>query len=108
MGEVAYEMELPHHMHMKHPIFHMSYLKRCRLDADHLERAKPSRGPVGIMDKPGLELDNILSYKTTGISFHMKQEYLVKWKMHQRRKSGNQRTSFGEGRRRSRTMNGRY
>lgn len=24
VGEVAYELELLHHMHMKHPIFHMS------------------------------------------------------------------------------------
>ena len=62
VGEVAYELELPHHMHMKHPVFHMSQLKRCRLDANHPERAKPPRGPAMIVDKPNLELDKILSF----------------------------------------------
>ena len=77
VGEVAYELELLHHMHMKHPVFHMSQLKRCRLDA---ERVELPRGLVGIVDKPGLELDKILSYKTTGIGCHMKWEYLIRWK----------------------------
>ena len=67
-------------MHMKHPVFHISQLKRCRLDADHLERAEPPRGPAGIVDKPGLELEKILSFRTTGIGCHMKREYLVRWK----------------------------
>jgi len=80
VGEVSYELELPHHRHMKHLVFHMSQLKRCRLDADHPERAEPPRGPGEIMDKLGLELDKILSYITTGIGFHMKWEYLVRWK----------------------------
>lgn len=80
VGEVAYELELPHHMHMKHLVFHMSQLKRCRLDADHPKRAELPRGSVGIVDKPGLELDNILSYITTGIGCHMKRENLVRWK----------------------------
>lgn len=79
VGEVSYELELLHHMHMKHPIFHMSQLKRCRLDADQPERVEPTRGPAGIVDKPGLELDKILSYKTTGIGCHIKWEYLVRW-----------------------------
>ena len=65
---------------MKHPVFQMSQLKRCRLDADHPERAKPLRGPARIVDKRGLELDKILSYRTTGIGCHMKREYLVRWK----------------------------
>ena len=80
VGEVAYEVELLHHMHMKHPVFHMSHLKRCRLDVDHRERVEPPRGPVEIVDKQGLELDKILSYRTTGIGCHMKREYLVRWK----------------------------
>ena len=80
MGEFAYELELPHHMHMKHQVFHTSQLKRCRLDADHPERVEPPRGLARIVDKPGLELDKILSYRTTGIGCHMKREYLVRWK----------------------------
>jgi hypothetical protein len=80
VGEVDYELELPHHMHMKHPFFHVSQLKRCRLDSDHLERAEPPRGPAGIVDKPRLELEKILSYRTTGIGCHQKREYLVRWK----------------------------
>jgi len=80
VGEVDYELELPHHMHMKHPFFHVSHLKRCRLDSDHLERAEPPRGPAGIVDKPRLELEKILSYRTTGIGCHQKREYLIKWK----------------------------
>jgi len=80
VGEVAYELELPHHMHMKHPIFHMSQLKRCRLDADHPERVELPRGPAKIMDKADLELEKILSFRTTGIGYHMKWEFLVRWK----------------------------
>jgi len=34
-------------------VFHVSQLKRCRLDLDHPERAEPSRGPAKIVDKPG-------------------------------------------------------
>jgi len=74
VGEVDYELELPHHMHMKHPVFHVSQLKRCRLDSDHLERAEPPRGPAGIVDKPHLELEKILSYRTAGIGCHQKRE----------------------------------
>jgi len=80
VGEIAYELELPHHMHMKHLVFHVSQLKRCRLDSDHPESAEPPRGPAGIVDKPGLELEKILSYRTTGFGCHMKREYLVRWK----------------------------
>ena len=80
MGEVAYGLEIPHHMHMKHLFFHVSQLKRCRLDSDHLERVEPPRGLAGIVDKPGLELEKILSVRTTGIGCHMRREFLVKWK----------------------------
>ena len=80
MGEVSYELELAYHMHMKHPIFHMSQLKRCKLDIDHLERAKLPRGPAGIVDNLDLELEKILSFRTIGIGCHMKREYLVRWK----------------------------
>jgi len=80
VGEVAYELELPCHMHMKHPVFHLSQLKRCRLDSDHPERAEPSRGPAGIVDKPGLELEKILSLKTIGVGCHMRREFLCRWK----------------------------
>ena len=80
VGEVAYELELPRHMHMKHPVFHMSQLKRCRLDADHPERAEPPKGLARIADKPDLKLEKILSFSTTGIGCHMKQEFLIRWK----------------------------
>jgi len=76
VGEVAYELELPHHMHMKHLVFHVIQLKRCRLDSDHPERVEPLRGPVGIMDRPGLELEKILSLRTRGIGCHMRREFL--------------------------------
>jgi len=81
VGEVAYELELPHHMHMKHPIFHVSQLKRCRLDSDHPERAEPSRGPAGIVDKPGLELEKILSVRTIGIGYHMRVCMKDEWRL---------------------------
>lgn len=80
VGEVSYALELLHHMHMKHPVFHMSQLKRYRLDANYRERAELPRGPTGLVDKLGLELDKILSYRTIGIGFHMKREYLFRWK----------------------------
>jgi len=80
VGEVAYELELPHHMHMKHPIFHVSQLKRCQLDSDHPEAVEPLRGPAGIMDRPGLELEKILSLRTRGIGCHMRREFLCRLK----------------------------
>jgi len=80
VGEVAYEMELPRHMHMKHPVFHVSQLKRCRLDSDHPERVEPMRGPAGIVDRPGLELEKILSLRTTRVGCHMRREFLCRWK----------------------------
>lgn len=67
VGESAYELDFPHHMHMKHPLFHVSQLKRCRLDSDHLERDEPPRGPIKIVDKPRLELEKIFSIRTIGI-----------------------------------------
>jgi len=79
-GEVAYELELPHHMHMKHPVFHMSRLKRCRLNVDHPKRVEPPRGPTEIVNKPNLELEKILSFQTTRLGCHMKREFLVRWK----------------------------
>jgi len=71
VGEVAYELELPHHMHMKHPVFHVSQLKRCRLHSDHPERVEPPRGPAGIMDRPGLELEKLGNLRTRGIGCHI-------------------------------------
>eukprot|EP00253_Pinus_taeda_P026665 PITA_26665 len=80
VGEAAYELELPRHMNMKHPVFHVSQLKRCRLDSDHPERVEPTRGPAGIVDKPGLELEKIVSLRTTGVGCHRRREFLCRWK----------------------------
>ena len=75
-GEFAYELELPRHMHMKHPLFHVSQLKRCRLDSGHLERVEPTRGLAGVMDRLGLKLDKIVSLRTTGNGCHRRREFL--------------------------------
>ena len=80
VGEVAYELELPHHMHMKHPVFHVSQRKRCRLDSDHPKRVEPPRGPAGIVDRPGLELEKLSDFRTRGIGCHMRREFLCRWK----------------------------
>lgn len=80
VGEVSYELELPRHMHMKHPVVHVSQLKRCRLDSDHPEKFEPTRGPVEIVDKPGLELEKIFRLRTTGVGCHMRREFLCRWK----------------------------
>jgi len=103
VGEVAYELELPHHMHMKHPVFHVSQLKRCRLDSDHPERVEPPRGPARIVDRPGLELEKILSLRTRGIGCHMRREFFAYGRMHRRKRVGKRRTRFGDGRTRSRS-----
>jgi len=60
VGEVAYELELLCHMHMRHPFFHISQLKKCRLDAEHPDGVEPPRGPAMFVDRPNLVLENIL------------------------------------------------
>jgi len=80
VGEVAYELELPRHMHMKHPVFHVSQLKKCRLDSYHPERVEPPRGPAGIVDRPGLELEKLVDLRTRGIGCHRRREFLCRWK----------------------------
>ena len=80
VGEVANELELPRHMHMKHPVFHVSQLKKCRLDLDHPERVELPRGPAGIVDRLGLELEKLVDLKTRGIGCHRRREFLCRWK----------------------------
>ena len=80
VGEVAYELELLHHMHMRHPIFHISQLKKCRLDAEHPDRVEPPRGPAMIVDRPNLVLEKILDLWTTRLRSNMRWEFLIRWK----------------------------
>ena len=68
IGEVAYELELPDHMHSRHPVFHISQLKRGKLDVDDPARAAPPRGPAMIIDKPNLVVEKILDLRTTGVA----------------------------------------
>jgi len=39
--EISYELELPNHIILKHPVFHVSQLNICKLDAHHPERKTP-------------------------------------------------------------------
>jgi len=78
--EVAYDLDLLNHMHWKHPVFHMSQLKRCRLDAHHPERIALSRGPAMIVDRPNLILDKILDLMTVGVRSATQREFFVRWK----------------------------
>lgn len=80
VGEVAYELELLHHMHMKHLAFHVNQLKRCGLDVEHPERVEPPRGPAMIVDRLNLVMDKIMKCRTTGIGSHIKHEFLFRWK----------------------------
>lgn len=80
LGEVAYELELSRHMHMRHPIFHISQLKKCQLDAEHPDKAEPPRGPAMIVDKPNLMLEKILDLRTTRLGSNMRREFLIRWK----------------------------
>ena len=80
VGEVAYELELSSHMRSKHPIFHMSELKKCQLDAHHPDRIEPLRGPTMIVDRLNFVLEKIMDLLTTGLGSNMRQEFFIKWK----------------------------
>ena len=80
MGEVAYELELPNHMRLKYLVFHISQLKKCRHDADHLDRTEPLRGSAMILDRPNLVLEKILDLRMTCLGSNMRWEFLIRWK----------------------------
>jgi hypothetical protein len=44
------------------------------------KRTEPTRGPAMIVDRPELEVDEILAYKMTGIGKNRHFEYFVRWK----------------------------
>ena len=68
IGEVSYELELLDHMHSRHPVFHISQLKRGKLDVDDPDQAAPPRGPAMIIDKPDLVVEKILDLRTIGVA----------------------------------------
>jgi len=68
--EVVYELELSRHIHMKHPVFHINHLKKCRLDVEHPNRVEPPRGPTMIVDRTNLVMEKILNLRTTRIGSH--------------------------------------
>lgn len=78
--EVSYELELPCHMHAKHHIFHINHLKKCQLNAEHLDRVEPPRGPTMIFVGLNLVLEKILDLRTTRLGSNMRQEFLIRWK----------------------------
>ena len=63
VGKVAYKLRLPEHLQAYHPVFYVSQLKQCRVDADELERHVPIRAPAMIMDRPDREVEAILGHR---------------------------------------------
>ena len=80
VGKVAYRLRLPEHLQAYHPVFHVSQLKRCRVDADEPERHVPTRAPAMIVDRPDREVEAILGHRFNRRGKDSRLEYFVKWR----------------------------
>jgi hypothetical protein len=61
-------------------VFHISQLKSCQRDPDDPSRVEPSRAPTMVVDKPELEVENILVHHILGWGRGRVHEYFVHWK----------------------------
>lgn len=78
VGKVAYKLRFPAHMRV-HNVFHVSQLRPYHEDKLDSSRNVPTREPTHVLDRPGLEVQEVIAVKERGFGNRKWKEFLVHW-----------------------------
>jgi hypothetical protein len=77
IGNVTYKLELSYYMRAHHIVFHINWLKPCRIDEGNPSRVASSRALVLIADKSQLEVDKMFAHGIAHFCKNRRHEHFV-------------------------------